>query len=260
MPTTKIPRITIVMPCFNGKKYLEKALEAFCSQDYSNKRLVIVDGKSTDGSHEIITKYAQNNPSVIWDQTSDTGISNAINIGLSYLDESDIFGYLGSDDMLMPDILKTVSFMLNIAPDLDGVYFDCYNYFCDTKKMVYRKCPVTTFSLKNLLKLGTIAGLQNIYIRGQYVLSNKFLETNRYSMDYELYLRLTKSGVENFMYIPQPSSVNFMNGNISTKYAIQGSLETIQAAILHSGYTPELIQRLIRLKLGQIKRSILRKS
>ena len=126
--------------------------------------------------------------------------------------------------------------------------------------MVYRKCPVTTFSLKNLLKLGTIAGLQNIYIRGQYVLSNKFLETNRYSMDYELYLRLTKSGVENFMYIPQPSSVNFMNGNISTKYAIQGSLETIQAAILHSGYTPELIQRLIRLKLGQIKRSILRKS
>ncbi|MDH2917873.1 MAG: glycosyltransferase [Sideroxydans sp.] len=244
------------MPCYNGERYLEKALNAFFAQGYPHKKLVVVDGKSSDRSHEIIASFVERGFPMVWDKTPDKGISNAINIGLAHLNEGDIFGYLGADDILMPNILSEVANLFAIAPKLDGVYFDSYSYLCEKNVMTYRECPMVDFSLNNLLKLGTIVGLQNIYLQGSYVVSNKFVEENKYSMDYELYLRLAKKGMTKFTHIPKASTVNFMDGNISSRFAMEGGFETIKYAIQHVGYVPVLWGKVYQLKRAQIRRRI----
>lgn len=241
------------MPCYNGERFLKGALEAFVTQEYQNKQLVIVDGKSTDQSHKIIADFIAKGHPLIWDKTPDSGISNAINIGLKHLKDGDIFAYLGSDDILLPNVLSHVANLFNIAKDIDGLYYDSYSYLGEIGKLTYRKCPTPNFYLANLLKFGTIVGLQNIYIKGDLVKANGFAEDNKYSMDYDLYIRLFKNNALNFTYIPIPSTINMMYGNLSTKFIFEGGLEAIKAAIKQVGYKPRLIYRIILLKLAKIK-------
>lgn len=259
MSLNTLPFITIVMPCYNGERYLGKALEAFFSQNYPNKKLVIVDGKSTDSSHRIIADFIDRGHPIIWDKTPDAGISSAINIGLRHLSEGDIFGYLGADDILMPNVVSEVANLFGIATGIDGLYFDSYSYLCESGRLTYRKCPCAEFSLANLLKFGTIAGLQNIYIKSELVVANGFDESIKYSMDYELYVRLARNQVLNFTYVPLPSTINLMHGNFSTKYLFEGAIEAINAAANQVGYTPRLLFRLLLQRLAKIKRDLQRK-
>lgn len=241
------PRIVIIMPCYNGEKYLEKVIDAFMAQDYEKKLLIIVDSKSNDSSWQVISKHARNSDSIVWDKTPDNGISHAINVGLKHVSDHDIFGYLGADDVLLPGILSQVANLFAIADELDGVYYDSYS--CVGGGLKARKCPTSLFSLANLIKFGTIAGLQNIYIRGAHVQAQQFDETNRYSMDYDLYLRLAKAKKTNFLHIELPSTVNIMDGNISSRWARQGSREALAAIIKHIGYSPRVVMRMCRLYL-----------
>jgi len=251
------PFITVIMPCYNGDKYLEKSLTSFFSQDYPNKQLVIVDGKSSDRSHEIISSFVDKGCPLVWEKTVDKGISNAINIGLGYLKENHIFGYLGADDILLPQVLSEVAYMFWVAPKLDGIFYDSYSYFCENNVMSYRGCSTSEFSLRNLIEKGTIVGLQNIYIQGSHVLSNGFNEKNKFSMDYDLYMRLAHDGHIKFTHIPRASSINFMDGNLSSEFAIDGALEAVKVAVGYVGYKPSLLQKIYKLNRAKMKKRLL---
>lgn len=53
-------KISLIITVFNSAKYVASAIDSFLAQDYLDKELIILDGKSTDKSHEIIAKYAEN--------------------------------------------------------------------------------------------------------------------------------------------------------------------------------------------------------
>lgn len=258
MKTTVAPFITIIMPCYNGGKYLRESLEAFFSQSYLRKKIVVVDGKSTDCSHEILSEFIAEGFPLVWDKTPDKGISDAINIGIRHLTEQEIFGYLGCDDILMPGILAEVANLASVAPKIDGFYFDSINYNVGENRLAYRKCPTSTLSMDNLLKFGTIVGLQNIYIRSEHVINNVFSEHLKYSMDYEYYIRLAKSGVSSFCHLHKPSTINIMDQNVSTVFRFEGSFEAITAAAEQVGYGPRLLYRLVLLKVAQLKSWLIR--
>jgi len=248
------PRISIIMPCCNGDKYLEKALAAFFSQSYVQKRLIIVDGKSTDNSHNIISKFIELGMPLIWDRTPDAGISNAINIGIQHLLPDEVFGYLGCDDILMPDVLGEIGRIFHLAESIDGLFFDSFSYFPDVRSLIYRACPTSEFSFKNLLKFGTISGLQNVFIRSNHVIAYKFSDSHKYSMDYDLYLRIARDGIDRFTHIKKPSTINIMDGNISTGFALCGASEALKSAVDIAGWTPRLLYKYFLLRASMFKR------
>lgn len=240
-----VPRVCIILPSYNSEKYLTHAIYSFVKQNYSNKKLIIIDGKSSDRSHEIINEFLIHNYPIIWDKTIDTGIANAFNIGLNYIEKDDIVGFLGADDILIDGIIEEASTLLSVAKFVDALYFDSYSYFAKDKKLYYRKCPTDKFSIKNLIKFRTIAGLQNVFIRGHNILDG-FSEENKYSMDYELYLRLVNDKKLNFSYIPKPSTININDLNTSTLYRFESARESLHVAIKKFGYRyPYLIIRLL---------------
>jgi glycosyltransferase involved in cell wall biosynthesis len=79
--TSNYPRITVVMPSLNQAKYLEEAITSVFEQDYHNVEFIIVDGGSTDGSREIITRYSDR--LAYWHSRPDRGQSAAIDHGMS---------------------------------------------------------------------------------------------------------------------------------------------------------------------------------
>jgi glycosyltransferase involved in cell wall biosynthesis len=56
--TSKIPRVSIGLPVFNGEKYLAEALDSILSQTYRDFKLIISDNASTDRTEQICREYA----------------------------------------------------------------------------------------------------------------------------------------------------------------------------------------------------------
>lgn len=206
-------KISVIMPNYNGSKYLEKSIDSFISQNYTNKELIIIDGKSTDKSHDIISQYTQKYPYIKWIKEKDKGISNAFNIAFKYA-SGNIIGYMGSDDILYKNLFDTIIYHNGIC-DFDAIYFNSYVYWIEESKCILRKCPDVPFTKEGLLSSGTIAGWQTIYFKREIYEKFKIDEDNKTCMDYELYLRISN---ENYLYLYVDSIACFiiMDGNISS--------------------------------------------
>ncbi|MEM8520132.1 glycosyltransferase [Flavobacterium sp. PL12] len=207
-------KISIVLPNFNGGKYIEKAIDSFLFQEYDNKELIIVDAKSTDNSHEIINNYSSLHHNIIWVKVNDNGISNAFNIGLKYA-TGDLIGYLGCDDIIYQNLFSIINFNYRYVK-YDAIYFNSYTYYVNETKIILRECPDLEFNIVNLLSYGTIVGWQNIYFSKEIYDKYNIDENNKTCMDYELYLRICLN--ERLLIIKNNSigTINFFDNNISS--------------------------------------------
>lgn len=93
-------------PSFNQGHFLEETICSVLDQGYPNLEYIIIDGGSTDNSVEVIRKYQKHLS--YWISEADQGQSDAINKGLAYC-TGEVFNWLNSDDLLMPDSLRIIS-------------------------------------------------------------------------------------------------------------------------------------------------------
>jgi glycosyltransferase involved in cell wall biosynthesis len=105
-----LPRITIVTPSFNQADYLEETMRSVLDQNYPDLEYIVIDGGSTDGSVDIIKKYADR--LAYWVSEKDTGQTNALNKGFARA-TGQIHGFINSDDIINPGALKTVAEAFN---------------------------------------------------------------------------------------------------------------------------------------------------
>jgi glycosyltransferase involved in cell wall biosynthesis len=93
------PRLTIVTPSFNQATFIERTLQSVLDQGYPNLEYLVVDGASTDGSVDIIERYADR--LAWWVSEPDDGQTDALNKGLRRA-TGDIVAYINSDDYYLP--------------------------------------------------------------------------------------------------------------------------------------------------------------
>lgn len=108
-------RISIVTPSFQQAAYLEECLRSVREQDGVEVEHIVVDGGSTDGSKAIIERNAGS--LAWWCSGKDGGQSDAINKGLAHA-TGEVFGWLNSDDALLPGALRRVADAFDADPGL----------------------------------------------------------------------------------------------------------------------------------------------
>jgi glycosyltransferase involved in cell wall biosynthesis len=96
------PRISIVTPSFNQGAFIEETIRSVLLQDYPNLEYIIIDGGSTDGTLDILKRYAPR--LTYWISEPDGGQAHALNKGFARATGS-IFAYLNSDDLYEPGAL-----------------------------------------------------------------------------------------------------------------------------------------------------------
>ena len=131
-------RISIVTISFNQSRYLRQAIESILNQNYSNLEYIIVDPGSTDGSRKIIEEYQDRISKIIY--KADSGPAEGLNNGFAEA-TGEIYGYLNSDDIIYPGVLKKVNriFSKKLNIDVISAYGDVINENNEIQKKIFSK-------------------------------------------------------------------------------------------------------------------------
>ena len=70
-----MPKISVIVPVYNTEKYIGRCIESILNQSYKELEVIIINDGSSDGSAEIIRKYAENDSRIIFIDNKNYGVS-----------------------------------------------------------------------------------------------------------------------------------------------------------------------------------------
>jgi glycosyltransferase involved in cell wall biosynthesis len=106
------PLVSVVLPIWNGERYLAEAIESVLGQSHPSVELVIVDDGSTDGGPELAASY----PEVKLIRQENRGVAAARNRGVSE-STGDLLAFIDQDDVYAPEKLELQVAELERRPD-----------------------------------------------------------------------------------------------------------------------------------------------
>lgn len=110
--------ISVIVPVFNGARYLTDAIDSILAQTYTDLEVLIVDDGSTDETSAVAQRYPR---PVYYHYQPNAGLSAARNTGLVKT-TGPLVAFLDADDMWHPDKIAIQVRQLERNPDVDAVF------------------------------------------------------------------------------------------------------------------------------------------
>lgn len=179
------PKVSIVLPTYNGAKYIRQSIDSCLKQTYQNIELVIVDDGSTDETSEIINSYKDERIKYLKHEKN-KGLPHALNTGLSNT-TGEYVTWTSDDNFYAEDAIEK---MLSLLKDKNSffVYCDFYQFKDDDLRN------------QNMVMLPDLVTLENGNMIGPcFLYSRKVMETigeydheTELAEDYDYWIRVSK--------------------------------------------------------------------
>ncbi len=114
-----MPRVSVVMPVFNGELYLAEAIESVLSQTYRDFEFLIIDDGSTDSTASLIAGYQDPRIRIIRNQQN-LGLIRSLNLGFE-LASGEYIARMDADDVCLPKRLEKQVNYLDAHPEVGVV-------------------------------------------------------------------------------------------------------------------------------------------
>src|SRR3989441_12330 len=115
------PRVSVVIPVYNGERYLADAIQSVLDQTYQNFEVIVVDDGSTDESAEVAQRFGE---AIRYVHQANGGVCKARNTGIAAA-QGGYVAFLDQDDLWLPDKLATQVAYLDGHPEVGAVYCQC---------------------------------------------------------------------------------------------------------------------------------------
>lgn len=196
------PKVSIIIPVYNGSNYVSHAIDSALSQTYKNLEIIVVNDGSTDNgeTERIVLSYGDR---VRYFAKENGGVSSALNYGISRM-TGEYFSWLSHDDMYEESKIQDSVDLLNkygltgkkCIAFTGGYYIDAHNKYIKDFKTKFRKERIYsgTESVECLVKNGTINGCCMLIPKHAFENVAEFHEGLRYSQDALMWYRLFLDG------------------------------------------------------------------
>ena len=136
-----MPLVSVVMPVFNGEKYLAEAIDSILVQTFTDFELIIVDDGSQDGSAQIIRAYEKRDERIQFIRLEENmGPATARNCGI-FASCGEYITSMDCDDVCLPERLQKQVGFLQSRPKIGGVGTHATVVDADLQYMYDRKPP-----------------------------------------------------------------------------------------------------------------------
>ena len=197
------PKISIVTPSFNQGLFIEDTILSVLGQFYPNLEYFIYDACSTDNSIEIIKKYEKH--LTYWVSEEDKGQADAINKGFQAA-TGDIFMWLNSDDVLMPNVLNFIA--KKYVENGEGIYFGNCIHFEEMSNGITCKGSnvIDNFNKIPLDLVDTIVQPSSFWTKEVWEKNGRLNTDFHFGFDWEWFLRAKKNNIK-FISLNKPLSI-----------------------------------------------------
>lgn len=128
-----MPKLSIVVPVYNGEKYVEKCLDSVLEQTYKDIEVIIVDDGSNDRTGKICDSYLMRDDRIRVIHQENKGVIQARYVGTKY-STGEYVTYLDGDDFV--DELSYEIAAEDMNEHIDAIVFDIASYYEDRDKSV----------------------------------------------------------------------------------------------------------------------------
>lgn len=191
-----MPKVSIIIPVYNGSNYLKEAIDSALAQTYSNIEVIVVnDGSIDNGATEkIALSYGHK---IRYLKKENGGTASALNMGIKNM-EGEYFSWLSHDDVYYPDkIKKEIEAVLESGDSTKIV--QCEYDFYDMSSQIYT--PTDFYKVYSVEQLtNSVFSLLQLQLHACGALIHRthfekvgfFNENLRYTQDIEMWFRLLR--------------------------------------------------------------------
>ena len=232
-------KISIITVTKNSEKFLEENINSLKNQSYKNFEHIIIDGKSTDKTLEIIKKHEDKID--YWVSELDNGLYDAMNKGIE-VSTGDIIGILNSDDIYFSDALKFVNRYFSEQENLDFLFGTVEKH-----KLMHGYHPNRikwTFGFYTTHSVG-------FFIKKSSQMKVGFYDTRyKYSADYDLFYKMiVKKKMIGVATKKDEIFGKFRQGGLSSKIKYLDFLKENNKIRINNGQNPLFVYTIFILRL-----------
>lgn len=199
------PLITVVTVCYNAVNELDKTMQSVLNQIYDNIEYIVIDGGSTDGTVDVIKKYADR--LAYWVSEPDKGIYDAMNKGIK-ASTGEWINFMNAGDWFYKN--TTLSEVFERGKNEAGVIYGSVNMVYSTYSQIVH--PQMKPSKKNPMPFNH----QSVFVRTIFMKERPFDTTYKYVADYNFFFNIvdTVRFVESEVIVSSYSTVGYSSQNI----------------------------------------------
>ena len=148
---TKKPLVSIITPAYQAEKFIDEAIRSVLSQTYETWELIVIDDGSTDNTAEIVKKWAELDPRIIYHYQENQRMASARNAGIT-LAKGKYIAFLDADNLFLPYKLKWQVEFMEKNPDCGLCYGKILHFYNDNPRQLYENKNELPFAGEDFFK------------------------------------------------------------------------------------------------------------
>jgi glycosyltransferase involved in cell wall biosynthesis len=181
-------KVSIVLPTYNGSKYIRQSIESCVNQTHANLELLIVDDASSDDIARIVKEYPD--PRIrYFRHVTNRGIAEGLNTGFQNA-TGDYLTWTSDDNYYTENAIEEMLRFLQAYPQLDFVYAE--NYVVDEGNTTWRGGTVRRNEPAEALVIDNFVGACFLYTRKVYETIGRYNPKTFLAEDYDYWVRVSK--------------------------------------------------------------------
>lgn len=134
MPSRFEPRVSVIIPVYNGANYLREALDSALAQSYDNIEVIVVNDGSKDSTHDIAMSYGKR---ISYYHKDNGGVASALNYGIEN-STGEYISWLSHDDVYYPNKIEKQITLLKTLDNSKTLIYSSYECINSIGKLLYK--------------------------------------------------------------------------------------------------------------------------